>query len=64
MDTQTVHQTGCTRSVHPGVGVEPGEFTSPGGGSRPGRDRLAKWLEEIFDEVIFFRLGKTDLQQG
>ena len=28
MDSQRVHQTGCTRSVHPGVGVEPGGFTS------------------------------------
>ena len=38
MDTQNIHQSGCARSVHPGVGVEPGGLTSPGGGSRPRRD--------------------------
>ena len=35
MDSEKVHQAGCTRSGHPGVGVEPGGFTSPGGGGEP-----------------------------
>ena len=39
MDSQKVHQAGYMRSVYPGVGVGPGGFTSPGGGSRPRRDR-------------------------
>jgi hypothetical protein len=55
MDSYKVHQSGCSRSVHPGVGATPmawGGFTSPGGGSRLRRDRLVKWLEETFYEVI------------
>ena len=51
MDSYKVHQSGCSRSVHPGVGVEPGGFTSPGGGGAA-IPRLVKWLEEIFYEVI------------
>ena len=35
MESQKVHQTGCMRSVHPGVGVVPGGFNSPGGGGKP-----------------------------
>jgi hypothetical protein len=52
MDSQKVHHAGCTLSVHPGVGVEPGGFTPPGGGSRHRRDRPSKWLEETFCEVV------------
>ncbi len=51
MDSRVVHQPGCTGSVHPGVGVEPGGFTSPGGGG-VAIPRLVKWLEEKFYEVI------------
>ncbi len=39
------------RSVHPGVGVEPGGFTPPGGGGVT-IPRLVKWHEETFSEVI------------
>ena len=35
MDLEKVHQAGCTLSVHPGAGVEPGGFTPPGGGGNP-----------------------------
>ncbi len=51
MDSQKVHQSGCARSVHPGVGVEPGGFTPPGGGGESIL-RLGKWLEETICEVI------------
>jgi hypothetical protein len=76
MDSQKVHQAGCTLSVRlrdgMGVGATPaawGGFTpflwqaqdgesrhgrdrTTGGGSRRWRDRLVKWLEEIFCEVV------------
>ncbi len=51
MDSLKVHQAGCTLSVHPGVGVEPGGFTLPGGGGEA-IPRLVKWLEETFCEVV------------
>ena len=61
-----VHQTGCTRSVHPGVGVAPGGFTSPGGGSRLWRDRqMAKWLEETFARLSTLTLKiRYDTKNG
>ena len=51
MDLHKIHQAGCSPSVLPGVGVEPGEFTSPGGGGAA-IPRLVNWLEETFCEVI------------
>ena len=51
MDMRQIHQAGWTRSVHPGVGVEPGGFTPPGGGGEA-IPILKKWLEETFCEVI------------
>ena len=35
METEQIHQSGCERSDHPGVGVEPGGITPPGGGGIP-----------------------------
>ncbi len=64
MDLQKIRQAGCALSVHPGVGVAPGGFTSPGGGGGA-IPRLAKWLEETFYEVVkvdivkFVMLKKT-----
>jgi hypothetical protein len=59
MDSQKVHLTGCTLSVRlrggMGVGATPavwGGFIPPGGGSRRWPDRLVKWLEETFCEVV------------
>jgi hypothetical protein len=56
MDSQKVHQAGYTRSVHPGVGVEPGGFTPPGGGSRQGRDRPM----QNGSERLFARLSRSN----
>jgi hypothetical protein len=51
MDSQKVHLAGCAQSVHPGVGVEPGGFHSPGGGGET-IPRLAKKIEDSFCEVV------------
>jgi hypothetical protein len=34
MESKEVHHSGCVGSIHPGVGVVPGGFTSPGGGGK------------------------------
>jgi hypothetical protein len=61
MDSQKVHQAGCVCSAHPGVGVEPGGFTPPGGGGEA-IPRLVKWLVETFYEVIYsFPMPATPL---
>ncbi len=50
MESHKVLQAGCMRSVHPGVGVEPGGFTSPGGGGAT-LHRLEKRIGGTFYEV-------------
>ncbi len=62
MGSQKAHQAGCALSLHPGGGVEPGEFTSPGGGG-DAIPRLVKWLRETFyevDKIMLIILSEND----
>ena len=62
MDSSKFHQAGCMRSLHPGVGVGPGGFIPPGGGSRPRRDRPSDGLKKLFARLSTLSLSRQTVK--